>query len=55
MTDARLKKGDRVKLKGRDPKGIIYTMSSNDYWVCVTWDKGNRGPKYVHGLELEVI
>ncbi len=48
-----MEKGDRVKLKGRDPEGYISTMDKESHWVCVNWDK--QGPKYVHEFELEVI
>ena len=48
-----MKKGDRVKLKGREPHGVIRAMSA-DQWVRVDWDEGKEGPKYVHELELEL-
>ena len=50
-------KGDRVKLRGREPSGVIKTMDRDSHWVCVLWDKtGDKtGPKYVHEYELELI
>ena len=55
-----MKKGDRVKLKGREPCGVVDTMAVNyeigylGVWVCVRWDADKPGPKYVHELELEM-
>jgi hypothetical protein len=51
--DTRLKKGDRVKLRGREPEGVIETMGSDNHWVCVHWDNNKKGPKYVHEFELQ--
>lgn len=48
-------KGDRVKLKGREPTGTVKTTGKDDHWVCVEWDKNKKGPKYVHEFELEII
>jgi uncharacterized protein YodC (DUF2158 family) len=44
--------GDRVKLRGRSPKGIISKISSNT-WVRVVWDIGSEGPRFVDIRELE--
>ena len=49
-----LDRGDRVKLKGREPCGVIQTMD-DDHWVCVQWDKNKPGPKFVHEFELEIV
>ncbi len=48
-----LDRGNKVKLKGRDPQGVIY--SKNGSWVVVRWDKDKLGPAIVHELELENI
>ena len=48
-------KGDRVKLRGREPSGVIKTMDRDSHWVCVIWDEGKIGPKYVHEYELELV
>ncbi len=48
-------KGDRVKLRGREPEGIVKTFGLSPEWVVVGWDTDKPGPKYVHELELEVI
>jgi len=51
--------GDRVKLKGREPQGIV--VSTRDYmgsdiWVRVDWDPdGAQGPKYVSVLEIDKV
>ena len=50
-----MKKGDRVKLKGREPIGFVKTMGSDNDWIRVNWDEGKEGPKYVHKFELEII
>jgi hypothetical protein len=50
-----VKKGDRVKLKGREPIGYVKTMGSDNNWIRVNWDKGKEGPKYVDKFELEII
>ena len=48
-------RGDRVKLKGRKPVGVIKTMGKNDNWVRVDWDCGRQGPKFVHLYEREKV
>ena len=51
-----MKKGDRVKLKGREPVGYVKTMDKDgNHWIRVEWDEGKEGPKYVHEFELDVI
>ena len=50
-----MEKGDRVKLKGREPIGSVKTMGKDDHWIRVEWDEGKEGPKYVHEFELEAI
>ncbi len=50
-----LKKGDRVKLKGRIPEGVIKTMGVDNTWVVVDWDEGKEGPKYVDLYEVELV
>ena len=52
MSDAELKRGDKVKLKSRKPEGVIKTMDEDSRWVCVEWTIS--GPMYVDMLELEV-
>ena len=49
------KRGDRVKLKGRIPFGVIHKMNDDDKWVTVEWDNSAPGPKYCHLYELELI
>lgn len=49
-----MKVGQRVKLKGREPTGIIKAFGLSPQWVSVDWDSGVKGPKYVHVLELDV-
>lgn len=49
-----LKRGDRVKLKSRDPEGFIESMD-DEHWVRVNWDKDKKGPKYVHEFELQSL
>jgi hypothetical protein len=51
----KINKGDRVKLKGREPQGVVKTMGKDDHWVRVDWDADKKGPKYVHEFELEII
>lgn len=47
-------RGDSVKLRGREPRGVIAKMDEETQWVTVDWDKGfTVGPRYVHLLELE--
>ena len=45
--------GDRVRLKGRDPQGIVMRIS--DKGVNVVWDDGKVGPKIVPLYELEKL
>lgn len=52
-TFASPERGDRVKLRGKVPQGILGTMN-NLSWCCVDWDNG-VGPKFCHIKELEVI
>jgi len=47
--------GDRVKLKGRVPAGVIEKMGVDSKWVSVNWDKETPGPKYCHLYEVERI
>lgn len=50
-----MKKGDRVKLKGRIPEGIVRAIREDTHWVSVVWDQGKEGPKYVHEYELDTV
>ena len=53
-----MKRGDRVKLKGRTPQGTVLRMAGiekKDMWAHVDWDEGKEGPKYVAELELDII
>jgi hypothetical protein len=47
-------KGDRVKLRGREPVGILSHREPNG-WANVKWDEGCCGPKIVHINELEIL
>ncbi len=49
------KRGSKVKLKGRNPFGVIKTMDEESKWVHVEWNKNTPGPKYCHLYELEEI
>lgn len=44
--------GDRVKLRGRQPKGMVETVNAVTKWCRVRWDKGD-GPTICHLDELE--
>jgi len=45
-------KGERVKLRGRSPRGTL--RSINDLsWCCVEWDDGGPGLCHLHELEKE--
>ena len=50
-----MNKGDRVKLRGREPTGTVWKMGKDDHWIQVEWDQNKKGPKYVHEFELEII
>lgn len=47
--------GDKVKLKGRTPIGILKNISEDKYsnWCDVDWEID--GPKICHLLELETV
>lgn len=47
------KEGDRVKLRGREPTGIISNINSTNNWTKVKWD--DKGPLICHLYELERI
>ena len=49
-----IKRGDRVKLRGREPFGTLKTMSPAE-WCVVEWESEKPGPKYVGLKELELL
>lgn len=46
------KAGDRVRLKGRAPRGQLASVTALK-WCRVKWDDGYQGPMLVHLQELE--
>lgn len=46
-------RGDRCRLRGRSPAGVLRTIDPDTNWAVVEWDAGKEGPKYVHLFELE--
>ncbi len=50
------KRGDRVQLRGKVPRGVVKTIDDEKSWAVVEWDRdAPNGPVYVHLLELEIV
>ncbi len=45
--------GDRVRLRGRAPVGIVKWIGNEMSWCEVEWDAGPQGPRLVHLHEIE--
>lgn len=45
--------GDRVKLRGREPYGIIERINDMD-WTFIKWESNPPGPKIVDIREVEL-
>jgi hypothetical protein len=57
-----IREGDRVKLRGRSPIGVLRALrfppqrdAQVPTWADVEWDADVRGPKICHLHELEKI
>ena len=48
-----VKVGDRVKLRGRLPTGVLRHVDPVSKWARVEWDSEAVGPQIVHFKELE--
>lgn len=45
--------GERVRLRGREPRGVLRRVNESSLWAQVEWDAETPGPKHCHLKELE--
>ncbi len=45
-------RGERVRLRGREPVGVLVRYDPESNWATVEWDA--TGPKICHRRELEL-
>lgn len=50
-----MKKGDKVKLRGRKPAGVVKSLCKNPDWLRVDWNIVPGGAEIVHIKEVELI
>lgn len=47
--------GDRVRLRGREPVGVLRQIDAESSWARVEWDSDAKGPDICHLRELQPI
>jgi hypothetical protein len=47
--------GERCRLRGRSPTGIVRTINAETNWTRVDWDEGCTAPLICHLHELERV
>lgn len=53
--DSPTKAGDRIVMRGRPGKGVVYTLLARPGWMETVWDDGSDHPKICHQNELQKI